>query len=173
MILAAVFPSLRELLSPRFADKYEFVAVLFLLVRGLHHPALANSLFERVESRLNSLLQRRWLAALILISLPVLLRILLLPTQPVPQPRVHDEFSNLLVADTLVHGRLANPTHRHYNHFETIYVLQQPSYSSIYPVGAGANACVRDRNCLGIRGREWFSLAVSCAQVSTGCCSSG
>lgn len=157
MTLAEVFGLLTQLFAPRLGDKYEFAALLFLLVLGLLRPALANSLFERLESRLSSLLQRPWLAALILASLPILLRILLMPTQPVPQPRVHDEFSNLLVGDTLVHGRLANPSHPHYEHFETIYVLQQPSYSSIYPLGPGLMLAFGQR----IFGHPWAGVVLA------------
>ena len=65
------------------------------------------------------------------------LRLLLLPNYPVPVPGVYDEFSHLLVADTLLHLRLANPPHPLHQFFETFFVLQQPTYSSIYPLGQG------------------------------------
>jgi hypothetical protein len=65
------------------------------------------------------------------------LRLALLPNHPIPTPSVYDEFGHLLVADTLLHGRLANPTHPMHRFFETIFVLQQPTYSSIYPLGMG------------------------------------
>jgi len=42
------------------------------------------------------------------------------------------------MADTLLHGRLANPPHPLHQFFETFFVLQQPTYSSMYPVGQGA-----------------------------------
>lgn len=74
---------------------------------------------------------------LILASLPVLLRLLLLPHHPVPTPDIYDEFSHLLAADTLLHFRLANPPHPLSQFFETFFVLQQPTYSSIYPPGQG------------------------------------
>lgn len=72
-----------------------------------------------------------------LAALPVALRLLLLPHHPVPTPDIYDEFGHLLVADTLRHLRLANPPHALPQFFETFFVLQRPTYSSIYPLGQG------------------------------------
>jgi hypothetical protein len=74
---------------------------------------------------------------LLLAALPVALRLLLLPNHPVPTPDIYDEFGHLLVADTLRHFRLANPPHSLPQFFETFFVLQRPTYSSIYPIGQG------------------------------------
>ena len=74
---------------------------------------------------------------LFLAALPVALRLLLLPHHPAPTPDVYDEFGHLLVADTLRHFRLANPALAMSRFFETFFVLQQPTYSSIYPPGQG------------------------------------
>jgi hypothetical protein len=83
-------------------------------------------------------LARRTLwCVLLLAALPVVLRLALLPRHPVPTPDLYDEFSHLLVADTLRHFRLANPVHPMSRFFETMFVLQQPTYSSIYPLGQG------------------------------------
>ncbi len=73
----------------------------------------------------------------LLFALPVALRLLLLPQAPVPLPRTPDDFSFALLGDTLAHFRLANPPHPMSRFFETNFVLQDPSYSSIYPLGQG------------------------------------
>jgi hypothetical protein len=75
------------------------------------------------------------------IGLPILfvaLRLALLPIWKQPTPAFLDEFSFLLMADTFASGRLINPPHPLWQHFETIFVLSQPTYGSVYPVAAGA-----------------------------------
>jgi hypothetical protein len=79
----------------------------------------------------------RAIAVLAAMLLPVGFRVAFLPWVPVPQPHFQDEFSHLLVADTLANGRLANPPHPLWRHLDTMYVLQHPAYASIYPIGQG------------------------------------
>ncbi len=50
-------------------------------------------------------------------------------------PWYTDDFGNALGADTFVRGRLSNPPHPLHRYFETLYVLQTPRYSSVYPPG--------------------------------------
>ena len=74
---------------------------------------------------------------LLLFALPVVLRLALLPHFPVPTPGGADDYVYLLLADTLRHFRLTNPAHPMHQFFETVFVLQQPTYSSIYSPGQG------------------------------------
>ena len=90
-----------------------------------------------IEPRARTFAQKTAWCMLLLAVLPVALRLLLLPNHPVPTPDIYDEFGHLLVADTLRHFRLANPPLPRPEFFETFFVLQRPTYSSIYPIGQG------------------------------------
>ncbi len=111
------------------ADFIELGAVLLM--------ALALVARTPIEAALRTLGARpRWSMPLLAV-LPILLRLLLLPHHPVPVPQTSDDFSYLLLGDTLAHFRFANPVHPMHRFFETVFVLQEPSYSSIYPLGQG------------------------------------
>jgi hypothetical protein len=105
------------------------------------------------------LAQRTGGCMLLLAILPVALRLPLLPRYPVPTANVADDFSYLLLGDTLSHFRLANPPHPLHQFFETFFVLQQPSYSSVYPVGQGIALAIGHM----LFGDPWAGVALTIA----------
>ena len=102
---------------------------------------------------------------LLLALLPIALRIAMLPQHGVPLPSVYDEFGHLLVADTLLHFRLANPPHAMHQFFETFFVLQTPAYASIYPIGEGLTLAI-GRALFGL---PWAGVLLSTAAMCSLC----
>ncbi|MGA3204758.1 MAG: hypothetical protein ABSF12_19875 [Bryobacteraceae bacterium] len=121
--------------------------------------------WQKCADRAARLASRTAWCMLILSALPVVLRLAMLRTSPIPTALGADDFSYLLLGDTLSHFRLTNPTHPMHRFFETLFILQEPSYSSIYPLGPGLALALGKL----VFRQPWAGIALSMAAFTSLC----
>jgi hypothetical protein len=143
---------------------FEYILVAVLIVATYFLRSFPSGWFQGAEQCLSRLARRRALAVLVVGVLCLVVRAALLNNLPVPQPGIHDEFTFLLMGDTYAHGRLANPTHPMWIYFETLHIIQKPTYVGLFYPAQGmvlALGQVIGHPYVGV----WLCSGVMCAAI--------
>jgi hypothetical protein len=122
--------------------------------------------FLRIFHAYEWIARRELLACAVVLLFTLGFRAALLPWFPEPVPSIHDEFGYLLAGDTFASGRVTNPPHPMWRHFQTFHELMQPTYSSKYPVMQGLTLAFGEK----FFGDPWIGVFLSTGLLCAALC---
>ena len=144
--------------------EFAFWAVVAAVTLALF--AIRPGFLETVALAAKRLARRRMLSVVLVGLFALVLRAAVLPFIPIPSPKYLDEFSYILQAQTLASGRITNPTHPLWIHFETFHVNMQPTYESMYPPAQGAFMAIGELLANQPWWGIWLSFGLMCAAIT-------
>ncbi len=151
-------------MAPYLLDHWPYWISSLLAIAAAVSP-IGRVLFHHAARLLDRLADSRPVAIATVFAISLTTSVSLSILLGIPAPRLHDEFSQLLAADTFAHARLTNPPHPMAPHFQTLHVLQHPTYMSKFPP-AHALAMAIGIATLGLPiAGQWLAVAAACAAI--------